>query len=180
MHSATIRSGRVIRSTITGVAREGAEIPLVVSKGPKSNGGKTTLEVTVTDAEVTHGAEHDVITLEIDLSVPATATAELQDANGRTVFTWTGDLDSGRTTLEMQADAGSFEPGEYTVVITATSENGDSATDNVVVTVPARDDAGEDEEGSEDPDPSEQLERRWLERRLERRRLVHASPLVHA
>jgi hypothetical protein len=143
--SSTVRKDLVIRSTLTGVAREGTAVPLVISKGRNEGASVPRLVLDVTNATAVAEATRDILTVNIFLSRAASTTVQILNRDGERLLTWDRDLSAGSTAVEMRVPVGVLAAQTYTVLVTAVAPNGARVSDRVQITVPSR---------QEDPPPA--------------------------
>ena len=130
--SASVPKGRVIRAAGPTVARVGTAVPLLVSAG--SVASKSVLVLRVTSLRVLARSSHQLIQVNVDLSLAASVRTSLLDGTDE-LFAWRSGLGAGTTLLKLDIPNEALRQSRYTLLVTAVGPDGRTVTARVPIQI---------------------------------------------
>jgi hypothetical protein len=130
--STSVPAGRVIRAAGPTVARVGTAVPLLVSTG--SVASKSVLVLRVTSLRVLARSSHQLIQVNVDLSLAASVRTSLLDGTDE-LFAWRSGLGAGTTLLKLDIPNEALRESRYMLLVTAVGPDGKTVTARVPIQI---------------------------------------------
>jgi hypothetical protein len=132
----------------------GTAVPLLVSSG--SVASRSVLVLRVTSLRVLARSSHQLIQVNVDLSLAANVRTSLLDGTDE-LFAWRSGLGAGTTLLKLDIPSEALQKSRYTLLVTAVGPDGKTVTARVPIHIESQSTPmpiGETEQGGSTPPAS--------------------------